>query len=575
MSRPPLFLTACLAALLSSTARAEAEEKTLTRFDGTDGLRWQTVNDDVMGGRSRGGFELTSEKTLRFSGETSLQNNGGFSSIRTRRQPLELGGTDGLALRVRGDGRTYKVSLQTAGTSWRVSYWADLPTVAGQWTEARIPFAAWVPTSFGRELSGPALEVASIDSVGFMIYDKKAGPFSLEVASIAAYRGAAELGAKPAPGAPPTIVGAAQAAGGFKTLLAAAQAAGLVDALTGPGPLTLFAPTDAAFAALPEGQLAALLEPGNREQLRAVLTYHVVPGDLRLTTLLGTPRVQTLAGQRLTVERAGGAVTIGGATVSSADLACSNGVIHVIDRVLLPELGSLAAVAHRAGTFRTLLAAAKAAGLDEALAGGARLTVFAPTDAAFAALPAGTVEGLLQPANKAALLRVLKHHLVEGVVDSDQALAAGAATTLAGTQLSVTYADGSLRVSGARLTTPDLAASNGVVHVVDSVLLPPPLEPTRSTPGTETAAARAARMIERAIDRGVPLFNAGQQESCRAIYELTATALLDLGDGLLPTELRTLLGEALAASKQAASASEAAWTLRRALDAVYSFLLRA
>ena len=116
MSKLPLVPALCLG-MLAFPADAEARERPLTRFDGTDSLRWQTVNDGVMGGRSRGGFEITSEETLLFRGETSLQNNGGFSSIRTRPQPLKLDGQDGLALRVRGDGRSYKVSLRTAGTS--------------------------------------------------------------------------------------------------------------------------------------------------------------------------------------------------------------------------------------------------------------------------------------------------------------------------------------------------------------------------------------------------------------------------------------------------------------------------
>lgn len=210
---------AALAAVLLATP-ATGEERMLADFDGQDELSWQTVNDNVMGGRSKGDFRKTDRGTLLFSGATSLRNNGGFSSIRSRRQSLDLTGFDGIEVRVRGDGRTYKVSLRTSSTSRRVAYWAELPTVAGEWQVSRIPFDAWVPTSFGRKLRGPALGVASINSVGFMVYDKKAGSFSLEVDRIAAYRGPATPGLQ-------SIVQTASSAGKFGRLLAAAKAAGL------------------------------------------------------------------------------------------------------------------------------------------------------------------------------------------------------------------------------------------------------------------------------------------------------------------------------------------------------------
>ena len=276
MSRIPLH-TLCLgAALMSAPLGAEAGERVLTGFDGTDGLSWETVNDGVMGGRSRGGYEITSQKTLLFSGETSLQNKGGFSSIRTRRGSLNLEGSDGLALRVRGDGRTYKVSLGTADTSRWISYWAELPTIAGEWVDVRIPFGDWVPTTFGRKLQGPRLNVPQVDSIGFMIYDKQAGPFSLEVARIAAYQGSTTNAESAAATRIPTIVEAAQGAGTFKTLLAAAQAAGLVEALSGPGPLTVFAPTDAAFSALPQAQVAAQHVFGREARVARHLAGHML-----------------------------------------------------------------------------------------------------------------------------------------------------------------------------------------------------------------------------------------------------------------------------------------------------------
>lgn len=132
------------------------------------------------------------------------------------------------------------------------------------------------------------------------------------------------------------IVDTAVAAGSFKTLVAAVQAAGLVDALKGPGPLTVFAPTDAAFANLPAGTLDDLLKPANKEKLKAILLYHVVSGKVLSTDLKGTVKPATLQGATLTIVAASSGVTVNGAKVTKADIAASNGVIHVIDTVVLP-----------------------------------------------------------------------------------------------------------------------------------------------------------------------------------------------------------------------------------------------
>ena len=132
------------------------------------------------------------------------------------------------------------------------------------------------------------------------------------------------------------IVDTAVAAGSFNTLVAAVKAAGLVDALKGPGPLTVFAPTDAAFAKLPAGTLDDLLKPENKEKLKAILLYHVVSGKVLSTDLKGTMKPATLEGSTLTIVASATGVTVNGAKVTKADVIASNGVIHVIDAVLLP-----------------------------------------------------------------------------------------------------------------------------------------------------------------------------------------------------------------------------------------------
>ena len=140
----------------------------------------------------------------------------------------------------------------------------------------------------------------------------------------------------PAVAADKDIVDTAVGAGNFTTLVAAVQAAGLVDTLKGPGPFTVFAPTDAAFAALPAGTVEDLLKPENKDKLIAVLTYHVVPGKVMSTDLSEGLKAKTVQGGEVTITLDGGP-KVDGAVISTADIEASNGVIHVIDSVILPK----------------------------------------------------------------------------------------------------------------------------------------------------------------------------------------------------------------------------------------------
>ena len=133
------------------------------------------------------------------------------------------------------------------------------------------------------------------------------------------------------------IVDTAVSAGSFNTLVAAVKAAGLVDTLKGAGPFTVFAPTDEAFAKLPAGTVEYLLKPENKDKLVAILTYHVVAGKVMAADVVKLHSAKTVNGQELTVEAGMGSVTVDGAKVVKADILCSNGVIHVIDTVVLPK----------------------------------------------------------------------------------------------------------------------------------------------------------------------------------------------------------------------------------------------
>ena len=139
--------------------------------------------------------------------------------------------------------------------------------------------------------------------------------------------------------------------------------------MKGPGPFTVFAPTDDAFSKLPAGTVETLLKPENKDQLTAVLTYHVVAGQVAAKQVVDLKGAKTLNGQRVDIAVADGKVSVDKATVVSTDILCSNGIIHVIDSVILPASDNIVATADKAGAFKTLLAAAKAAGLAEALSG--------------------------------------------------------------------------------------------------------------------------------------------------------------------------------------------------------------
>lgn len=268
------------------------------------------------------------------------------------------------------------------------------------------------------------------------------------------------------------IVDTAVSAGEFNTLAAALKAAGLVEVLKGDGPFTVFAPTDKAFEALPKGTVETLLKPENKKQLAGILTYHVVKGEQKAADVVKLNGAKTVNGQQVDISQQDNKVMVDNAEVVKTDIVCSNGVIHVIDRVILPARDDIPTTAAKAESFSTLLAAVQAAGLKDVLAGDKPLTVFAPTDQAFAKLPAGTLDSLLKPENRDKLTNILKLHVVSGRVYSSDAVEAGEAETLAGKTLPISTDGGEARVGEAKLLSTDIDASNGVIHVIDSVLLP-------------------------------------------------------------------------------------------------------
>ena len=269
------------------------------------------------------------------------------------------------------------------------------------------------------------------------------------------------------------IVDTAVGAGSFNTLVAAVKAAGLVETLKGDGPFTVFAPTDEAFEKLPEGTVTDLLKPENLEQLQAILTYHVVSGNVMAADVVKLDSAKTVQGQKVNIKVDGGKVMINGANVVSTDIQCKNGVIHVIDSVLIPPTQKdIVDTAAEAGSFKTLLAAAKAAGLVETLKSEGPFTVFAPTDEAFAKIPAETLKALLKPENKEKLAGILTYHVVSGKVLAEDVIEMTSATTVNGQKAAIKVVDGKVMIDGAQVIKTDIECGNGVIHVIDSVIMP-------------------------------------------------------------------------------------------------------
>ncbi len=359
-----------------------------------------------------------------------------------------------------------------------------------------------------------------------------------------------------------SIAETAIGSGNFDTLVAAAKAANLVGALSGGQELTVFAPTDDAFAKLPPGTVESLLLPQNKDRLAAVLTYHVVPGRVMAADAYGLRSATTLNGQKLDLNLQNDLPKINNASLTATDIQCTNGVIHVIDEVLLPADKSIPVTATEAGIFNTLVAAVGAADLGGVLSGKGPFTVFAPTDDAFAKLPSGTVDSLLEPGSKQKLVDILKYHVVPGRVYADQAVKARTAQTLLGRSVKIGFSANGISVNDATVISKNIETSNGVVHAIDTVLIP----------GNSVTPASAVGMLTSAIHQGVPAFNSGDHRGCCAVYESTMQTLMDTGIEGADAYTTSIISNALAHAGQTANDTDRAWALRSGIDNLKSRL---
>lgn len=269
------------------------------------------------------------------------------------------------------------------------------------------------------------------------------------------------------------LVATLEAEGDYSTLIAALEAAELTDVLQGEDEYTVFAPTDEAFDALPEGTLDSLLEEENQDQLEDILLYHVLSGTVTSDDV-SAGEVTTAAEIDVEITVEDDMIYYGGALISDVDVEASNGVIHTLDEVALPPTEeqdpSILDIANSNDDFSLLAEAVTQAGLADALDGEDELTVFAPTDAAFQAL----LDDLgvdLADIDDAELADILTYHALEGEVPSGD-VSPGVVTSLDGRVLLIDDEDG-LAVNGSSIVDTDIEASNGVIHVIDEVIVPP------------------------------------------------------------------------------------------------------
>ena len=273
------------------------------------------------------------------------------------------------------------------------------------------------------------------------------------------------------------------------TLVTAVKAAGLVETLQGAGPFTVFGPNNDAFAALPAGTVETLVKPENKAKLTSILTYHVVAGKYAVEDLKDGQMLPTVQGEMLTVKKSNGKTFINDAEIETPNVFQSNGVAHVIKKVLLmPEsvmVGGQAMIrtmnvvenASKASNLSTLVTAVAAADLVDTLKGPGPFTVFAPDNAAFAKVDKATLDSLLLPENKSKLATVLTYHVVSGNLLASSLKDGQVLKTVQGGSLTVMKSgdktmlkDSSGGVS--TITQADVLQSNGVAHIVDSVLIP-------------------------------------------------------------------------------------------------------
>ena len=332
--------------------------------------------------------------------------------------------------------------------------------LGGQFTSVEVTAGGKQPT-----LLGPKVQFVS-DASGVFVNTSPV----LEVDDFASNGVLHTIGSVLSPDdAPNTIIDALDLQPGFQVLRAAIEAAGLTETLDGDGPFTLFAPPTYAFQALPPGTIPQLLADPNA--LAEILTYHVVSGEVFAADVLGLDTAQTLQGNSVFVNETPQAVFIDQAPLVFTDFQADNGVIHVVGQVLDPQPTTIVDFLAGHPSFSTLVTAVGVAGLGDALSGPDTITLFAPTNRAFAQLPDGVLDGLL--ADPAGLGDVLKYHVAPGALFAADVLSQTSSPTLLGPPIFFGTTGNQVFINQAQGLAFDIQLANGVIHYINGVLTPP------------------------------------------------------------------------------------------------------
>jgi len=504
-----------------------------------------------------------------FDGKLSLENNGGFSQIRKNIDEGTLTDQDGLDIRFLGDGRTYQFDIRVSNVRLMAGgFQTTFDTKDGEWQTVQLPFDEFRLYSFGRKVPNPpTLDSSKIESIGITLADKSPGGFRIDIDSIKSYRSGSGA-VKSQTVVSDNTLGAVASSAGLNTLLKLVSLSGIE--LPEDEYVTIFAPSDEAFAELPSDTLEFLISPQGKETLRSILSYHIVSGKQQSDQLLNTRSLLTLNGQNLHVDLAGG-LSISGASVNIVDVPFDGGIVHVIDEVLIPESKSILELATQTEELSALVAALSAAGIGDQLGReNGPWTVFAPVNSAFTALPEGVVEELLQPQNRARLIDLLGLHVVPGRISSNELLTNQRARTYFGNKIEFSIENGQITVQGARIIASDIQASNGVIHLIDSVIAPETRTiPDNTNPTRSDLNSEAVRVYELTVRRGVTLYNDGQREACAMVYEIAIESMIALGSDSLDSRGVERLMMGLAEAESNNDWSERAWIYRRALDGAY------
>jgi uncharacterized surface protein with fasciclin (FAS1) repeats len=331
-----------------------------------------------------------------------------------------------------------------------------------------------------------------------------------------------------------------EADGRFGTLLFALDATGLTEVVETADALTVFAPTDDAFDALPEGVLDDLV--ANPDALTKVLLYHVVAARVPARQLLKQTVADTEANQPVVGIRDNDLVRVNGNEVINPNVFASNGVAHVIDGVLIPadedfEVESLVDVLALDGRFGTLIELVIEAGLADAAINGGPFTLFAPTDEAFALLGQEVIDGLKEDTE--ALANILTYHLLDEKRSAFSLLITGGATSLQGSRVAVEWTRDGVKINDSDPSAFDVRSPNARIHVIEQVLIPPPAPDASILEELEDAgyttlvdAIEAAGIAEALLELGPVTILAPTNEAFAALGEETLTALINDPDTL-------------------------------------------